>query len=92
MFFRDTHGFNYNFNLVSTNNQNKATGAFCGRANAAEAKRKFDKIWGLFSESDQQRTRVVVWYAPTQVTIESIVPPQATITDDYSRGPKSITK
>jgi hypothetical protein len=92
MFFQDTKGFHYNFNLVSADKQNKATGAFCGREDAAEAKRRFDKILILFSDSDQQRTRVVVWYEPAVGTIQSIVPPKATIRDDYSADARSITK
>lgn len=92
MFFRDEKGFHYNFNLVSTDNQNKATGAFCGRADAAEAKKRFDKILKLFSDSDQQRTRVVVWYESSVGTIQSIVPPKATIRDDYSTDARSISK
>lgn len=92
MFFRDARGFHYNFNLVSADNQNKATGAFCGRASMPEAKRTFDKILKLFSDDDQQRTRIVVWYEPAVGTIQSVVPPKATIRDDYSADAKSITK
>jgi hypothetical protein len=92
-FFHDGKQFHYNFNLVSTDNKNKATGAFCGRLSEPEARKKFNNLIRLFTDSDQQRKRVVVWYEPALGTINSIydnTPPS--ISDDYSIDPSSIKK
>jgi hypothetical protein len=93
MFFHDGKQYHYNFNLVSTDNRNKATGAFCGRLAEPEARKKFNNLIRLFTDSDQQRKRVVVWYEPALGTINSIydnTPPS--ISDDYSIDPSSIKK
>lgn len=93
MFFHNGTKYLYNFNLVAADNRNKATGAFCGRLSKPEATRKFNKLTKLFTDTDQQRKRVVVWYEPTLGTIESIYdsnPPS--VKDDYSTDPRSYKK
>ena len=93
MFFHDGRVFHYNFNLVTADNRNKATGAYCGHINEAEAKKKFDNLVRLFTDSDQQRKRVVVWFMPTLNTIDSIWDKnKPSVTDDYSTDPSSYKR
>jgi hypothetical protein len=93
MFYNDGTRFHYNFNLISVDNRNKATGAFCGRLPESDAKKKFKALVRLFTDSDQQRKRVVLWYEPVLGTIRTISDNSLpSITDDYSNDPTSIKK
>lgn len=89
MFFND-NGYNYRYNLVSTDNKHRATVAYVGRVDLATASRTLKKLLGLFARSDQSRKLVVVWYKEGAATIKAeCLNEQVTITDDVTYDPSN---
>lgn len=83
----------YNYNII-TKDKEKATGAFIGNTDLADAKKVFDKYIRLFnSEQSQSRKRVIIWYEHGIQNYENIYDRESPkITNDYSNDPASIKR
>ena len=91
--FYDDGGYDYKYNLATTDNQHRATVAYIGRRNIVDAMKTLRQLQSLFEKGDQSKKRVVVWYKQTETQIESACddsPPM--ITDDPMADPDSIAK
>jgi len=90
MFFNND-GENYKYNLATIDGTRKATVAYIGRKDEAQAKRILEQLQGIFENGDQSKKMVVVWYkvdANNYAPICDPIPPK--ITDDTSIEPNSI--
>lgn len=82
---------NYKYNLSTIDGCRKATVAYIGRKDEAQAKRTLEKIQRIFENGDQSKKMIVVWYkanANTFVPVSDPNPPK--VTDDTSVDPNSI--
>ncbi len=91
MFFVKGNGYDYKYNLVTDDNERKATIAYIGRNTKASARKIYDKLRNLFEEDNQSRKLVVVWYKEGESNITNISetkPPN--VTDDTTVKSNSI--
>ncbi|HMU05488.1 MAG TPA: hypothetical protein PJ990_17765, partial [Saprospiraceae bacterium] len=89
--FINNDGENYKYNLSTIDGTRKATVAYIGRKDEAQAKRTLVQLQRIFDNSDQAKKMVVVWYkvnANTFAPVCDLVPPK--VTDDTSVDPNSI--
>lgn len=90
MFFSND-GENYKYNLSTIDGSRKATVAYIGRKEEAQAKRTLEQLQKIFENEDQSKKLVVVWYkidANTFAPVCDPIPPK--VTDDTSIDPNSI--
>lgn len=90
MFFNND-GENFKYNLATIDGTRKATVAYIGRKDEAQAKRILEQLQGIFENGDQSKKMVVVWYkvdANNYTPISDPTPPK--VTDDTSIDPNSI--
>ena len=90
MFFNND-GENFKYNLATIDGTRKATVAYIGRKDEAQAKRILEQVQGIFENGDQSKKMVVVWYkvdANNYAPISDPFPPK--VTDDTSIDPNSI--
>ncbi len=90
MFFNND-GENYKYNLSTIDGSRKATVAYIGRKDEAQARRTLEQLQRIFENGDQSKKLVVVWYkvnANTFAPVCDSVPPK--VTDDTSVDPSSI--
>ncbi len=64
--FLNRNGINYNYNLVSNDDQ-IATVAFIGHKSKADAQEMLHKLTKLFPAEDLSNKRIVVWYKPNMI-------------------------
>lgn len=91
MFFNDG-GYNYKYNLITTDGKNRATVAYIGRKDEGSALKTLRQIQSLFEKEDQSKKLVVVWYKENATDIKPIceqLPPN--VNDDSTVDPNSIT-
>lgn len=89
--FLNNDGENYKYNLATVDGSRKATVAYIGRKDEAQAKRTLTQLQKIFENGDQSKKLVVVWYKIDENTFAPIcdpVPPK--VTDDTSIDPNSI--
>ena len=89
MFLND-NGLNYNYNLVTSDNENHATAIFLGQVPENKAHKVLSKILELFPEKYRKFERVVVWFKPdiNHISFKSTETP--TIVDAKPNDMKSI--
>lgn len=91
MFFVKGSGYDYKYNLVTDDNERKATIAYIGRNTKASALKIYNKLRDLFEEDNQSRKLVVVWYKEGKsniINISETKPPN--VTDDTTVKSNSI--
>lgn len=90
MFFNND-GDNYKYNLATNDGSRKATVAYIGRKDEAQAKRTLTQLQKIFEAGDQSKKMVVVWYKIDAINFAPVcdpLPPK--VTDDTSTDPNSI--
>lgn len=90
MFFNDG-GYNYKYNLITTDGKNRATVAYIGRKDEGSALKTLRQMQSLFEKEDQSKKLVVVWYKENATDIKPAceqLPPS--VNDDSTVDPNSI--
>lgn len=92
MFFNDD-GYNYKYNLVTSDGKRQATIAYIGRKDEASAMKILQQMQNLFEKGDQSKKLVVVWYKENDTDIKPVCDPDPPrVTDDSTIDPNSIVK
>lgn len=91
--FFKTAGFDYRFNLVTKDMQQKATICYIGRKDLADAENLLKEMKKIFADYDQSRKRVLVWYKKNATQIVPVCDDtKPSATDDTSDLPGSISR
>jgi hypothetical protein len=77
MFYNNGH-FIYKYNLVTSDNQNKATVVYLGRVSESQAEEMRSKVLKLFPEEDRIFKQIVIWFKSAP--------------DNYSSKPTEVPK
>ena len=90
--FRETDSgqYDYNHNLVSTDQKHFATVAYVGVRDIADARNVFSDLQRILN--DQSKKRVVVWYKHGNDYLPVYDPNPPSVTDDHTIDPDSIIK
>ncbi|MEO9802841.1 MAG: hypothetical protein ABJF04_06320 [Reichenbachiella sp.] len=91
MFYQDG-GYNYKYNLVTSDAKHRATVAYIGRNNEGSALKILRQLQNLFDKEDQSKKLVVVWYKENATDIKpvcEVLPPS--VNDDSTVDPISIS-
>jgi hypothetical protein len=91
MFYNNGH-FIYKYNLVTTDNQNKATVVYLGRVSENQAEAMRSKVLKLFPEEDRIFKQIVIWFKSDPNNFSSKTTEVPKITNAYPNNFTSITE